>query len=99
MDKPKFKHANPEQYQFLGHLMGHDLWFYPVPNHPALETVIARFGDEAHEYTSGLHHAQKVLSGEMPVDTSGRRCEWDEGSLALGAALLALRSKRAAQPL
>jgi len=52
MNNPRFLH-NCDVCVFLGHLEGNDLYF--CPKEP---TVLARYGDDGPEYTSGISLAE-----------------------------------------
>jgi hypothetical protein len=51
--QPRYQH-DCDKCQFLGQDAKHDLYFCPQGGRP---TVIARYGDEGHEYMSGLFSA------------------------------------------
>jgi hypothetical protein len=48
---PQFEHGCSMGCTYLGQFEGYDLYFCPQHTIP---TVIARFGDEPHEYMSGM---------------------------------------------
>jgi hypothetical protein len=56
--KPVFKH-DCDKCLFLDHSIGHDLYYC---EQYGMETVVARYGNEGPEYTSGLEFVHKIPS-------------------------------------
>lgn len=80
---------------FLGTSGEYDLW--ACEQGVGGLTVIARYGNEGPEYTSGLATAWQVLLGGKPRYLDGGHAEWPESSLVLGEALR--RAIEGAEPL
>lgn len=49
MPKPAFTH-DCDHCKFIGHLLDHDIYVCPQSGYP---TIVARFGSDGPEYTSG----------------------------------------------
>lgn len=63
-DGPRFEH-DCRRCEFLGHVLGHDLYFHPSAPTEILagSTVIARASSEPSDYQSGLKIARR-----SPID-------------------------------
>lgn len=63
MENPRYVH-DCEQCKFLGLYEEYDLYF--CDQNKFGPTVVARYGDEGDEYTSGLHmHTQALIEAEV----------------------------------
>jgi hypothetical protein len=53
--KPKYTH-DCEACKFLGHYDAHDMYYCEQAG--LIPTVVCRYGDDGHDYTSGLEFAE-----------------------------------------